>query len=401
MCPGSCAIRARVRAAPGETAHTPVAPYTPERLPHVRVQQPDHGGPPLGRRRCRERGGRHRRALGGGVVPQRVPDRRDRAGRHRQAGHAEPDEHEREHRVGRGLAADPDGLARPRGRPAPWRRPGRARRAATGRAGRPARRAAGRWPSCTARGRWCPARRSRPRRGSPARAARRRAPRSSRRPWRRPRRAPGSANARASAAVAIIGAMTHGVVPVSACACGERLRAGCPAARGASGPGGSRGRRAPGSPRRAASRTPAACRRRRRACGRRPCGRRTSAAPARRPRPAPPAVGAVVRLQEQHLGPEQADALDGAAGDARGVLGGADVGQQRDRAAVGGAARGGVRLERRLDARRAGPARHAARRPGRRSRCRRRRRRRRRVPSVERRRARDAHDARAGRAARR
>ena len=222
------------------------------------------------------------------MVPQRVPDRGDRPGGHRQAGHAEPDEHQREHRVGRGLPADADGLARLLARAG-----GRVDEVEDGRlprveqVGQLAAQAVGRHRVLREvvgaqgdevhlgedllraqggrghldhhadgrdAGRACPG-------GERARLG-------GRRDHRRhdPRRGPRRGLRRA-----------------------RGPRAGCPGARGASAPGGSRARRAPGSPRRAASRTRAACPRPRRACGRRPCGRRTSAARACRRPPGPPA----------------------------------------------------------------------------------------------------------------
>ena len=50
---------------------------------------------------------------GHGVVPQRVPDGRHGPGGHRQAGDAEPDQHQREQRVAGGLAAHADRLVAP------------------------------------------------------------------------------------------------------------------------------------------------------------------------------------------------------------------------------------------------------------------------------------------------
>ena len=236
MCPGSCAIPARVRAAtarsracpPACRAHTPSVSRTSACSRPTTAARPSAADGPRARRRPSSR---TRRWCG---ARQRVADRGDAAGGHRQAGDAEPDEHQRQQRVAT--------RTRRRRRPAcaPWCRraaavaPGRAPPAATGPAGRPARRASGRWPSRTAPGRWC-----RCETKSTSSMICRRAQRGGRHldhhpdRWAGRRRGPAPANAaRLVRRSATIGAITHGVVAGLGLRLGERLELGRPAAAG-------------------------------------------------------------------------------------------------------------------------------------------------------------------------
>ena len=95
-----------------------------------------------------------------------------------------------------------------------------------------------------------------------------------------------SAKTFASSAVAIIGAITHGALPVRSAAAAIACQLALEQPRVAGRRSGCRARRAPGWPRRDARRTSAACPNRHPGCGSPPCARETRRAPRRRSGPA-------------------------------------------------------------------------------------------------------------------